>query len=332
MRTLDLDALAAEGAAYDEAVRASDDVDRFCSSSDWVLPAARGLMPRRPPFVRAFDDGYLALAATSWQGRTVLEPLEAAWMFACPLVGGRVEPLARDAARACADTGALVVLGGLTPRSPRLRAVARWFDPHHELRLGPETVRFVASLEGGMDGFLGRRSPGLRRNLRRAWRRATLEGIEFEVVSVDETGSESAYRRLLEVEARSWKAAERASILDSEMVAFYRLMLERLARRRAARLSFARRDGQDLAYILGGVLDRTYRGLQFSYVAGTEALSLGNLCQYHQLERLIGEGIEYYDLGSDMDYKRRWGEIERKTVTLLAVPRRPPQVPPSSDS
>jgi CelD/BcsL family acetyltransferase involved in cellulose biosynthesis len=89
----------------------------------------------------------------------------------------------------------------------------------------------------------------------------------------------------------------------------------------AARLLFARREGTDLAYILGGVLGYTYRGLQFSFSQDHKRLSLGNLCQYHQIARLCEEGIDLYDLGVDVEYKRRWGETRRDTVTLVAVPR-----------
>jgi CelD/BcsL family acetyltransferase involved in cellulose biosynthesis len=330
MRALDLDGLAAEHEAYDAAVATSRDVDHFCSSSDWVLPAALGLMPPRAPFVRAFEHGYLALAVHDGDGQTVLEPLEAAWLFACPIVGRRVAPLARDAAAACAGVDAIVVLSGLAPRSARLAAVAEAFAPRYQLRLGPETVRFVASLDGGVDGFLSRRSPALRRSLRRALRRAQSEGITFESLTVDEANAEAAYRRLMAVEAQSWKAAEGASILDSTLLDFYRLMLARLGRRGAARLAFARRDGQDLAYILGGVRGGTYRGLQFSYTAGLESLSLGNLCQYHQIHSLVDEGVVYYDLGSEVDYKKRWGEIERRTIAEIAVPHgargEPPEI------
>jgi CelD/BcsL family acetyltransferase involved in cellulose biosynthesis len=104
------------------------------------------------------------------------------------------------------------------------------------------------------------------------------------------------------------------------MLDFYRLMVPRLHRRGALRLGFAQRDGQDLAYILGGIFGDTYRGLQFSFAADEEPLSLGNLCQYWQLERLCAENIALYDLGSEVEYKRRWGEIVHETVTLVAWP------------
>jgi CelD/BcsL family acetyltransferase involved in cellulose biosynthesis len=105
------------------------------------------------------------------------------------------------------------------------------------------------------------------------------------------------------------------------MADFYRQMLRRLAARGAARVMFARRDGQDLGYILGGVLGEGYRGLQFGFAEEVAPLSLGNLLQVRQIEALCREGVRAYDLGAEVAYKRRWGDRVRETVTIVAVPR-----------
>jgi CelD/BcsL family acetyltransferase involved in cellulose biosynthesis len=207
------------------------------------------------------------------------------------------------------------------PGTPRFLAVARTLQPYYVLRLGPVTRRHLADLDGGLDGYLSRRSANVRRGLQRALKQARAAGVAFERVSVTADGADAVYQRILDVEAQSWKAAERVSILHSEMVEFYRLMIRRLARRGAVRLQFARLDGRDVAYIFGGVLGDAYRGLQFSYAREHAALSLGNLCQYHQIEALCEEGIGTYDLGAEVDYKRRWGEIVLDTVSLFALPR-----------
>src|SRR5688572_32387452 len=51
-----------------------------------------------------------------------------------------------------------------------------------------------------------------------------------------------------------------------------------------------------------------YRGLQFSYDDAFAQLGLGGLLQYHQIVELCAEGVTRYDLGTEMDYKRRWAE------------------------
>jgi hypothetical protein len=145
-------------------------------------------------------------------------------------------------------------------------------------------------------------------------------GVEFETVhtpTVDEV--DGVYARILDVETRSWKGRDEVGIDRGTMRAFYQLMIHRLARRNSLRVMFARRDGRDLGYILGGVLDDTYRGLQFSYDASCGQLSLGGNLQYRQLVQLCDAGYGYYDLGMRMEYKRRWAEQLRESIALVAV-------------
>jgi CelD/BcsL family acetyltransferase involved in cellulose biosynthesis len=313
---LTLDQLDDQSAAYDALVRTSADVDQFCSSTDWIVPAARGLQPDREPWLRRGDHGYVALMRAEHDGGAWLEPLEALWGLACPLVGEPVR-LARDFA-AVLPRRAAVMLCGLDRSSLRFAATARALADSHGLRLGPPARRHVASLQGGAEGFLSRRTRNFRRSLTRSLRRAGDEKIEIAAVEVADP--DAAYRRILAVERRSWKGIDGVGFAASEMLEFYRHMLPRLHRRGALRLMFARRDGEDLAYIFGGVFGDSYRGLQFSFAADEEHLSLGNLCQYRQIESLCAEGIAFYDLGAEVEYKRRWSDVVRETVTLLAWP------------
>jgi CelD/BcsL family acetyltransferase involved in cellulose biosynthesis len=94
-----------------------------------------------------------------------------------------------------------------------------------------------------------------------------------------------------------------------------------LVRRGALRLLIAELDGRDVAYLLGGLFADEFRGLQFGFAAGLEALSLGNLCQWEMIQRLAVEQVRLYDLGTDVEYKQRWGEQTFDTVTLIARPR-----------
>jgi CelD/BcsL family acetyltransferase involved in cellulose biosynthesis len=68
------------------------------------------------------------------------------------------------------------------------------------------------------------------------------------------------------------------------------------------------------------VLGDTYRGLQASFDDDYARLSLGSLMHDRQIEALAAEGVRAYDLGSEVEYKKRWGEEGLETVTVVAVP------------
>jgi len=59
--------------------------------------------------------------------------------------------------------------------------------------------------------------------------------------------------------------------------------------------------------------------LQFSYDADLSQFGIGGLLQYHQVVELCDEGIARYDLGTEMDYKRRWAEDIMETEMLVLV-------------
>ena len=44
------------------------------------------------------------------------------------------------------------------------------------------------------------------------------------------------------------------------------------------------------------------------------------MLQLRQIEALQAEGVERYDLGMDMPYKRRWADRARDTLTLAILP------------
>jgi len=153
--------------------------------------------------------------------------------------------------------------------------------------------------------------------MRRASRRAAESGVTYEYLSVvSEAEADGLYERILRVEERSWKGMEGTGILDGGMNTFYRLMLPRLARRGALRVLFARHADTDIAFVFGGLLGDTYRGLQVSFDDKYREFALGNLMQMGMIERLCDEGIKRYDLGSELEYKSRWAENVHSTTTL----------------
>lgn len=318
MQPLTLAALEEAADDFDAAALASTDVDAFCSSSLWVVPAAKGLMPVADLWIRRGEAGFVALARREQEGMPTLQPLEAMWGLACPVVGANPAPLAAELAGALAEERALLLLCGLERESPRFFALSRALSRRWGLRLGPATRRWVADLEGGVDGFLGRRSRNFRAAAIKAQRRARAAGIEM----VKWDGRGDPYQRVLAADSRTWKALAETGLAAPAMRDFYGDMVPRLVRRSALRLWFARLGGEDVGYCLGAIFGGTYRGLQFGFAKGLEHLSLGNLLQLNEIEALCEEGVATrYDLGSDAEYKERWADAAMETVTLLAWPR-----------
>ena len=180
--------------------------------------------------------------------------------------------------------------------------------------------RWQASLRGGPEGWLGRRSAKFRSSLRAAVRKARSEGLEIEPAFNPAPEAVAAvFGRILAVEQASWKGPRETGLLMRDMQSFYRELTERVARRGTLRVMFARHDNRDVGYILGGLIDDTYRGFQFSFDKRFGHLSLGNVMQYEKIVQLCEEGVEVYDLGIDMDYKRRWAETAVDTVSLAIM-------------
>jgi hypothetical protein len=314
--------LAASADDFDREVAATPAIDRFCSTTAWILAAASALMPPRSPFSFRGTYGYFAaMRGVHPAGFPYVEPVELAWGLAAPLVGRDCEALADEVAGVLAARRdwQLAILSGLTASGPQRRALDRALPPRWERRRGTPTLRHVASLDGGLDGFLARRSRDLRKSLRKGLRAAADQGVTFEAVRVSEPEAGALYERILDIERTSWKARDGVGIAAGPMRAFYGHMLPRLCARGQQRTIFARCDGRDVGYILGAVFEGEYRGLQFSYDDAFARLGLGGLLQHAQVAALCEEGVARYDLGTEMDYKRRWAEDVMETEMLVLV-------------
>jgi CelD/BcsL family acetyltransferase involved in cellulose biosynthesis len=325
MRGLTLDELEARADELDHDVIQTAGIDRFCSSSAWVLPAARALMPPRSSWILRGEAGWLvAMLGRHPSGIAYVEPLELAWGMACPLIGADPRPLAEEVSAeiAARRDWNVMLLAGMAPDGMLLPSMLRALPARIERRFGQSTLRMVASLDGGVDGFLRRRSKNFRKALRATLRDAAAAGITIESVRARDAESAAAlYRRIVEIEVRSWKGEEGVGIHQGPMHRFYGDMLPRLAAHGRQRTLFARLGDRDVAYCLGAVFDGEYRGLQFSYDGEHERLSLGSLLQFHQIAELCTEGVHRYDLGQEMDYKRRWAEDAFETLLLVLVNR-----------
>ena len=250
-----------------------------------------------------------------------LVPLDLVWSFGSAVLGvadrGGAEEVAdfleRDGARA-------VFFGGLCEGSVPWQALIDVLGDRQRLVLGEERVRCRASLDGGVDGYLSRRSREFRRNLRQTDRRVCGAGVRVEVLDDADPGIVMA--RLAIVERSSWKGQEGSGIVSPEMATLYDLVARELSRTGGLRVSVAvDGDGRDLGFILGGVQGETYRGLQLSFVEDARSLGLGNFLQWHEIQRFCSndKGVCTYDLGMDMAYKRNWSETLHTTRTLVAL-------------
>lgn len=322
MDVLDLETFEARSAAFDAAVLATPDIDHFCSSTPWILPASEAMMPSREPWLRACDAGYVALMRADHLslGR-YLQPLEASWCFACGLAGADPRRLARAFAADCRarrrEWDALL-LSGIKLNSALYRSLFLAFRPAYRVFHGMVTRRFSASLEGGVDGFLSRRSANFRKGLKKSRRRGRELGLSIEPCPAPPlAGCPALYERLIAVERRSWKGLSQAGIDQGRMYDFYRLMLPRLVARGLLRLRFARLGDEDVGFILGAVWSGVYRGLQFSFDDRFRDAGLGNLLQMSQIEALVEEGVSLYDLGSEAPYKERWAERGLDTIVMV---------------
>ncbi|MBA3454112.1 MAG: GNAT family N-acetyltransferase [Deltaproteobacteria bacterium] len=314
--------LAAHADDFDREIAVTPAIDRFCSSSAWILSASAALMPPRAAFSFRGEHGFLAAArGVHPAGFPYIEPIELAWGLASPLVGRDPQALAEEVVPVLAARRdwQLAILAGMTADGPQRIALERALPGRWERRRGTPTTRHVASLEGGIDGFLSRRSRELRKSLRKSLRAAADQHVTFESVRIEPARAKELYARIQDVEARSWKARDGVGISVGSMRAFYGLMLPRLCELGQQRTLFARKDDRDIGYILGAVLDSEYRGLQFSYDDDHADLGLGGLLQYHQILELCAERIGRYDLGTEMDYKRRWAEEVMETEMLVVV-------------
>jgi Acetyltransferase (GNAT) domain len=307
----------------DDLAGRTPDIDAFCSSSAWVLPAQAAFAPNARPLIHESADGVAAFMSLALEGGVVAAvPLEASWGLASGLLGADPEPvvagfLAALRAEPSTERPRVIAFSGTDPDS----RAAEVLDRAGARPAGMATDRIVASLEGGLEGFLGRRSAKFRAEARRARRAAEASGIVYEHHLAFADGALGrAEERILAIERKSWKSAEGNGIDAGPMREFYRRMLPRLAKKGSLRLVFVSRGGADVAFCFGGLGGGIYRGLQASFDHAQAKDSPGVLAHLEMIRLLADEGALGYDLGTDMEYKRRWGEPGLRTVAyVLAV-------------
>ena len=284
-----------------------------------MVPAAKHLHADHvDTLIFNLPSGYCALMVILTQGFGRLAiPLEASWGMGAPFIGENSAAVLDQTFDALNHHSALFdaiytfgyPVGGEWAEGIISRNL------HHKLGWGTESKRVIASLEGGMDGWLSRRTNHFRKNIRSLERRVEQAGVQFAWAADD--ALEQTITRIFNIESRSWKGSEGGGITAPGFGNFYNMMLPMLTANKELLVGFATRDGEDLAYIFGGLFAGGYRGLQMSFVEKTRALGLGNYAQLQTIKHLTNRGILRYDLGQDMPYKHAWGETTKTTRALV---------------
>lgn len=311
----------------------SGQADPFCCLPAWQLSFHEVFAPERQLMVwhepGQVVDSVLVMAEQVLSPDSILlTPIDTLWFFSSPLLG----PHAVDMlARAMSDLAALyhpyfprIVISGLQPGSATPRRLLQIFGRSFDFYIHSETVQCAASLHGGLDGFLSRRSANHRAKLAKGGRRAKQRGLVYERhVPACAAGAQAVFERMLAVEEESWKGQGQCGMTDEPARSFYGAMLRRLAPARAARIMFARHEDKDVGFILGGMAGDVYRGQQFSYDRHWKDVGIGNLLQHEQVAWLCEEHAVRYDMGPvtgpRMGYKEHWTEKRLPIQTWLMV-------------
>lgn len=332
--------------SWNDAVDA-EQYDPSCSAPAWQLSFHDTFAPARRVFIAAEDGNVCAFAEASFmEGGPCLLPLEPHWFSGCPILGPQADVFLAHCLGAIIreyDRIPGIMLSAMRPQAEgeeTMRRIARGFNRFYDFALYAQPEQRVASLEGGFDGWLSRRSGNFRCKMKKARRRADELGVTFERhIPSGPAEADALYARMLDVESRSWKGAMDSGISETPSREFYHAMIHRLAtgpQAGAGRVIFAMHEGRDIGFVFGSLAGggmsmgaptgSVYRGQQFSYDQDWREWSIGDLLQLQQIAWLCDEGVIRYDMGMSDDprmaYKARWAETVRSQQTWLMIPKR----------
>ncbi len=295
---------------WEEAAARLERGDRFCSSPHWGLALAEAFHSRGELYVYSRGPHLAVFHEFDVEGGRLVMPCDTMWCLGSPLMSPEPGEFLREICLSWEGQGEgvrQITVGGLYADNPLWQHPLWQVLPNWEVT---ESGRQVASLEGGLDGFMSRRSVNFRSRLRRAVKKWESEGLQVEYWphTADAETTLRLHERAMKVERQSWKGLAGQGVDRGQMRTFYQRMLPSLAAHGRLRGLFLTRDGQDMSYLFGASFAGYFRGLQFSYLE-SESDSLGNVGQWKMIESLVAEGCGAYDLGQAMAYKDRWAEI-----------------------
>ncbi len=299
----------------------SDMPDPASGGPVWQLTAlACSRRSGAPVLFRQTQDSQIAFAVTQWLSKWRFGPLEAHWGFGSPLLGPHAVDLLQEAIeqlrRASKQASITLSIPGLTPRSPLMHQLLAAFPACQAQR---QDSHAAASLEGGFEGWLTRRSRNFRQKLGRAQRKAKQRSVSLvRYAPKSEHDARALYLRMLDVERCSWKGPVREGLLA--LKSFYGELLCGYARRSAARVIIARCEGQDIGFCFGGLSHGVYRGQQTSYAEAWSDCSLGLLMHAETAMWLCDDGAHLQHFGPvqrSMSYKASFCELSWPSIELM---------------
>jgi hypothetical protein len=312
---------------WNVAASSSGQADPFCCSPAWQLSFHNSYAPNRRLFIRESSNNVVAFAEKIISGELVLlTPIESSWLFGNPLLGEHsvdlFSDMLADIEKYYSPVSPRIIISGIRPYGSLYKKLKRRFADEFKFCRYSSGVQCSASLTGGVDGYLSKRSANFRRKTRKETRKALSHGVTLERVSpnsnrqVDET-----YSRMLSVELASWKGIGRCGMAEAGPKKFYEVMMKHLAITGDARVIFAKHGGKDIGFIFGGVAEGVYRGQQFSYDEEWQSASIGNVLQMEQVDWSCEEGLVRYDMGPlegpKMSYKTHWTERKHNIETWI---------------
>ncbi|MCY2955469.1 MAG: GNAT family N-acetyltransferase [Planctomycetota bacterium] len=310
--------------SWNRAVKIHEHGDPFCCRTEWALSFHEVFSPLRAVHIFESHGSFLLLASSKKDSKeTLFEPLDNSWSFGCPLLGeyslDMLDLFLQHHAKA--EGPYVCNISGLIKGSQLFQKSAKTFRSNYDIFFSRPNIQCYASLEGGIEGYLSRRSGHFRRRLCQSNRKAKVKSVSFERVSpTNHDQVLVAYGRMLAIEEASWKGIGRCGMTSDKSLHFYKAMLKRLSANAAGRIIFAQYDNKDIGFIMGGIAAEVYRGQQFSYAEEWSSYSIGNVLQFEQLVWLCEDGVGRYDMGPLMEYKKHWTE---ECVDIVTVQLRP---------
>ncbi len=317
---------------WTRAALSTKQVDPFCCTPPWQLSFHEAFAPTRRLLLKESANNLLLFAEhrIPAEDLVVLAPIEESWLFGSPLLGRHsVELLADEMEQIRQLYHPLfprIVISGVRPTGVQAQRILQQFSRDFRIFLlhNHSSTQGSASLSGGLDGYLSRRSSHHRKKLRQAQKKAIQQGIWFErVAPTTPVEAKQTFARIHTIELTSWKGVNQCGLDQEPSNSFYRHMIRRLSSTHQLRVIFAKHGEQDIGYIFGGLAGRIYRGQQFSYTDSWRSFSIGNLLQTEKIRWLCEERCRRYDMGPvsgpKMEYKRHWTEKQGHLQSWMLI-------------
>lgn len=318
MRSLTYNEFCREQESFQASVARTPEIAKFCSGPIWQQAAHDFLhkIDDEANHLIVEDEGQWLAFVERDQPR-VYFPLESAWMFGCPLIGdpARTVALLRKMPGTYARGPVGFCIGGVRKDGPLQRELEAIREDTMQFEAFPTTDCMIIDLSDGFDAWHQRRSKKFRKSLRQS---AGLSGLEIDDASHLEP--EALLERIIRLQRQTYKWHEGTDIFQmKEYADFYEAIIRQLHAAGELSVIFATEDGEDIAYIFGGISGQVYRGFQMSYIDSARDRGIGNALQVENIRRVAAGGIVRYDLGMHSPYKERWADLREEYVAIFVV-------------